>query len=113
MRDAFIAELMDMAEHDPSIMLITGDLGFGVLNAYIERFPHQFLNAGVAEQNMTGLAAGLALEGHKVYTYSIRSEEHTSELQSLMRISYAVLCLEKKNNIDHTNMQRHNVTTPV
>ena len=71
MRDAFIAELMEMAEHDPSIMLITGDLGFGVLNAYIERFPHQFLNAGVAEQNMTGLAAGLALEGHKVYTYSI------------------------------------------
>src|SRR3546814_20511841 len=71
MRYAFIAELMDMAEHDPSIMLITGDLGFGVLNAYIERFPHQFLNAGVAEQNMTGLAAGLALEGHKVYTYSI------------------------------------------
>lgn len=71
MRDAFIAELMEMAERDPSIMLITGDLGFGVLNAYVERFPHQFLNAGVAEQNMTGLAAGLALEGHKVYTYSI------------------------------------------
>ncbi|PKN47293.1 MAG: transketolase [Deltaproteobacteria bacterium HGW-Deltaproteobacteria-17] len=71
MRDAFIAELLEMAERDPSIMLITGDLGFGVLNAYIERFPRQFLNAGVAEQNMTGLAAGLALEGHKVYTYSI------------------------------------------
>ncbi len=71
MRDAFIAELMDLAEKDPSVMLITGDLGFGVLNSYIERFPHQFLNAGVAEQNMTGLAAGLALEGHKVYTYSI------------------------------------------
>jgi transketolase len=71
MRDAFIAELMDLAENDPSVMLITGDLGFGVLNSYIERFPDQFLNAGVAEQNMTGLAAGLALEGHKVYTYSI------------------------------------------
>jgi transketolase len=71
MRDAFIAELMDLAEHDASVMLITGDLGFGVLNQYMERFPQQFLNAGVAEQNMTGLAAGLALEGHKVYTYSI------------------------------------------
>ena len=71
MRDAFITELIDLAGHDPSVMLITGDLGFGVLNEYMERFPQQFLNAGVAEQNMTGLAAGLALEGHKVYTYSI------------------------------------------
>lgn len=71
MRDAFIAELMELAERDPAVMLITGDLGFGVLNQYQDRFPAQFLNAGVAEQNMTGLAAGLALEGHKVYTYSI------------------------------------------
>jgi transketolase len=71
MRDAFITELIDLAENDPSVMLITGDLGFGVLNEYMERFPQQFLNAGVAEQNMTGIAAGLALEGHKVYTYSI------------------------------------------
>lgn len=71
MRDAFIAELCDLAANDPSIILITGDLGFGVLDAYRERFPDQFINAGVAEQNMTGLAAGLALEGHKVFTYSI------------------------------------------
>ncbi len=71
MRDAFIAELTTLAEQDPSVMLITGDLGFGVLTDFAARFPDQFLNAGVAEQNMTGLAAGLALEGHKVYTYSI------------------------------------------
>ena len=71
MRDAFIAELTVLAEADPSVMLITGDLGFGVLTDFAERFPNQFLNAGVAEQNMTGLACGLALEGHKVYTYSI------------------------------------------
>ena len=71
MRDAFIAELTALAEADPSVMLITGDLGFGVLTDYAERFPNQFLNAGVAEQNMTGLACGMALEGHKVYTYSI------------------------------------------
>lgn len=71
MRDAFIAELTALAAADPSVMLITGDLGFGVLTDYAKRFPRQFLNAGVAEQNMTGLAAGLALEGHKVYTYSI------------------------------------------
>lgn len=71
MRDAFIAELTQLAAADPSVMLITGDLGFGVLDNYAAQFPDQFLNAGVAEQNMTGLACGLALEGHKVYTYSI------------------------------------------
>lgn len=71
MRDAFISELSKLAEEDDSVMLITGDLGFGVLDDYAARFPKQFLNAGVAEQNMTGLAAGLALEGHQVYTYSI------------------------------------------
>lgn len=71
MRDAFIAELTSLAESDPSVVLITGDLGFGVLTDFATRFPDQFVNAGVAEQNMTGLACGLALEGHKVYTYSI------------------------------------------
>jgi len=71
MRDAFIATLTELAAADPSIMLITGDLGFGVLSDFSSRFPKQFLNAGVAEQNMTALAAGMALEGHKVYTYSI------------------------------------------
>lgn len=71
MRDAFIRELTALAKSDPSVLLITGDLGFGVLSEYADRFPNQFLNAGVAEQNMTGLACGLALEGHKVYTYSI------------------------------------------
>lgn len=71
MRDAFVKELTQLAERDPSIMLITGDLGFGVLAEYAERFPDQYLNAGVAEQNMTGLAAGMALEGRRVFTYSI------------------------------------------
>ena len=52
-------------------MLITGDLGFAVLTDYWQRFPKQFLNAGVAEQNMTGMAAGMALEGMITFTYSI------------------------------------------
>ena len=71
MRDAFVAELMAAAERDPRIILITGDLGFGVLTKFAERFPRQFINAGVAEQNMTAMACGLALEGRKVFTYSI------------------------------------------
>src|SRR6185503_12647579 len=71
MRDAFIARLERLASENPRVFLITGDLGFGVLDRFAERFPRQFLNAGVAEQNMTGLATGLALEGRTVFTYSI------------------------------------------
>ncbi|MEA3245244.1 MAG: transketolase C-terminal domain-containing protein [Gemmatimonadota bacterium] len=71
MRDVFVRSLMEEAERDPRIMLITGDLGFGVLDKFQQRFPKQFINAGVAEQNMTGLATGLALEGRVVFTYSI------------------------------------------
>jgi transketolase len=71
MRAAFLNYLLGRAADDPGIMLITGDLGFGVLDEFERRFPRQYLNAGVAEQNMTALATGLALEGHVVFTYSI------------------------------------------
>jgi transketolase len=71
MRDRFIQTLCQIAEKDPRIMLITGDLGFAVLDDYRRRFPRQFINAGVAEQNMTLVATGMALEGHVVFTYSI------------------------------------------
>jgi transketolase len=72
-RDAFIGALTELAPQHPELLLLTGDLGFKVLDQYIARFPCQFLNVGVAEQNMSGLAAGLALEGHTVFTYSIGS----------------------------------------
>ena len=52
-------------------MLVVGDLGFGVVTRFMQELPRQFVNAGVAEQNMTGLAAGLALSGKIVFTYSI------------------------------------------
>nr|WP_320191939.1 transketolase C-terminal domain-containing protein [uncultured Desulfobacter sp.] len=71
MRDTFIKELSEQACNNPRIMLVTGDLGFGVFNDYREQYSAQFLNAGIAEQNMTGIATGLALEGHIVFTYSI------------------------------------------
>lgn len=71
MRDAFIRALHELAEHDPDIMLVNGDLGFGVLNAFIATYPTQYVNAGVAEQNMTAVACGMALEGARAYTYSI------------------------------------------
>lgn len=71
MRDAFCRVLMREAEKDPRLTLITGDLGFGVLKPFWETYPRQFVNAGIAEQAMTGLAAGLARTGRTVLTYSI------------------------------------------
>jgi transketolase len=71
MRDAFVRALTAIALQDPNTMLLTGDLGFGVLTDYARAFPKQYLNVGVAEQNMTGVAVGLALAGKTVFTYSI------------------------------------------
>jgi len=70
-RDAFVRVLTEIARADKNVMLLTGDLGFGVLTKFAEELPRQYLNVGVAEQNMTGVATGLALEGKTVFTYSI------------------------------------------
>jgi transketolase len=70
-RNTFISALCDLAEHDDRIWLLCGDLGYSVLEKFAERFPDRYVNVGVAEQNMVGIAAGLALSGRVVYTYSI------------------------------------------
>ena len=71
MRDTFVRTLIGLAKEDPSIELVTADLGFGVLKPFWEQLPDQFTNCGIAEQNMTALAAGMALSGKTVFTYSI------------------------------------------
>lgn len=71
MRDTFVKTLVELAKEDKNIELVTGDLGFGVLKPFWEQCPDQFTNAGIAEQNMTSMAAGMALEGKTVFTYSI------------------------------------------
>ena len=71
MRDAFCRALMKAAAEDPKLTLITGDLGFGVLKPFWETYPDQFINAGIAEQSMASMAAGLAMTGRTVLTYSI------------------------------------------
>ena len=71
MRDTFVKTLVELAKKNKSIELVTGDLGFGVLKPFWEQCPNQFTNAGIAEQNMTGIAAGMALSGKIVFTYSI------------------------------------------
>jgi transketolase len=71
MRTSFINELVELARLNSKIFLVVGDLGYSVVEPFAKEFPARFLNAGVAEQNMTGLAAGLASEGYHVFTYSI------------------------------------------
>jgi len=71
MRTAFVDALTEMAAKDRNVMLLVGDLGFGVVVDFSKQFPDQFINVGVAEQNMAGIAAGLALSGKIVFTYSI------------------------------------------
>jgi transketolase len=71
MRTAFFRTLLDLAAADSRVSLVVGDLGFGVVEPFAEKFPERFVNAGVAEQSMTGIAAGMALTGKIVFTYSI------------------------------------------
>jgi transketolase len=71
MRTAFINQLIEEARKNEKIFLIVGDLGFSVIEPFAQEFPERYLNAGIAEQNMAGIAAGLAMEGYCVYIYSI------------------------------------------
>jgi transketolase len=70
-RTAFIKAFAEIAASDPRVMLLTGDLGFGVVLEFAKRFPKQFVNAGVAEQNLASVSAGLAMCGKIVFVYSI------------------------------------------
>jgi len=71
MRKAFVRKLVELAEKDKDVFLLTGDMGFSVLESFIEKFPDRYLNCGVAEQNMIGMACGLTLKNKKVFVYSI------------------------------------------
>ncbi len=71
MRDDFVAELAELAAADERVVLLTGDLGYMVLDVFSSRFPDRFFNVGVAEQNMVGIATGLAEAGYVPFVYSI------------------------------------------
>ena len=71
MRNRFSNTLLHLAEDNPRIFLISADLGFSVLEQFAERFPDRYLNVGVCEQAMAGVAAGLAQSGFTVFIYSI------------------------------------------
>lgn len=92
MRNEFVKSLINLAETNSNVFLLCGDLGFSVLEPFAEKFPDRFINVGIAEQNMIGIAAGLALTGKKVFTYSI--------------VNFAVTrCLEQiRNDICYHNL---------
>jgi transketolase len=71
MRNEFVDELTKLAARDERVMLLTGDLGFSVLERFQQAFPERFINCGVAEQNMVGVATGLAEAGLIPFAYSI------------------------------------------
>jgi transketolase len=71
MRTSFINQLLEEAKINKKIFLVIGDLGYHVVEPFMEAIPERFLNAGIAEQNMAGVAAGLAMTGYNVYIYSI------------------------------------------
>ena len=71
MRTAFIDQLIKEARVNDKIFLLVGDLGYNVVEPFAKEFPDRFQNVGIAEQNMAGLAAGLAMTGYNVYFYSI------------------------------------------
>ena len=71
MRAAFIQTLVELAKNDPRILLLTGDMGYLVVEPFAEQFPTRFINVGVAEQNMLGIATGLAETGFIPFVYSI------------------------------------------
>ena len=73
MRITFIKNLINKRRRNKKIFLVTGDLGYSVMEEFIDKFPSNYINAGVAEQNMIGFAAGLSLEENKVYVYSINN----------------------------------------
>lgn len=73
MRKPFIETLTKLAEQDPKIVLIFGDVGFRFIEDFKEKFPNQWINSGVAEQSMMGMAVGMAREGWKPYVYTMKN----------------------------------------
>ena len=70
LRKPFFAYLECLAENDKKVVLLVGDLGFSFVEGYAKRFPKQYINAGIMEQSIVGIAAGLALGGKRPYVYS-------------------------------------------
>ena len=97
MRDSFMKSLVEAANQNSDIVLLIGDLGYSVVEEFFDKFPDRSFNAGIAEQNMMGMAAGLASEGLHVFTYSIGNFP-------------TFRCAEQiRNDVDYHNLKVTNV----
>ncbi|MBU0607768.1 MAG: transketolase, partial [Armatimonadetes bacterium] len=70
MRSVFNRVLLDLAATDERIYMVLADIGYGEIEPFRDTYPERFFNCGVAEQNMTGVACGIAMEGNLAVTYS-------------------------------------------
>ncbi|QWE12806.1 transketolase family protein [Polynucleobacter sp. AP-Titi-500A-B4] len=71
MRSAFSNAIVKLAKNDPQVLLLTGDHGYALFDEFRKECPDQYINAGIAEQNMVGMAAGLAKAGFKPIVYGL------------------------------------------
>lgn len=71
MRKEFGKVIVEIAENDDKVILLVGDIGYGVFDEYRKRFPDRFINIGICEQSLISIASGMALEGLKPYVYTI------------------------------------------
>ena len=71
MRAAFSETLVRFAKADPNVLLLTGDHGYALFDEFRKECPAQYINAGIAEQNMVGMAAGLARAGFRPFVYGL------------------------------------------
>ena len=99
MRNEFIDLLSDAASKDPRILLVTADLGFGVVEKFRERVPNQFLNLGITEQSAVSICCGLAAVGYRPFLYSIanfptfRAMEQIRNDMSYMNLPVTIVAL--------------------
>ncbi len=113
MRNTFIKTLIELAERDERILLLTSDLGYMALEPFAEKFPKRFFNVGIAEQNMVNVAAGLALESKKVFVYAImpfatlRCYEVIKVNLSLMNIPVTVIGVGAGFSYDDSGPTHH------
>ncbi len=71
MRSIIVKTLINIIKNNKKTILVTADLGFDTFDIILKKYPKQFINVGIAEQNMIGIASGLAIEGYTIFTYSI------------------------------------------
>lgn len=99
MRDALIDRITDRMAVDDRIFFLTADFGSPALDRLREKYPDRFLNVGIAEQNLTNVAAGLALEGFRVYAYAI-AVFSTLRCYEQIRVNLAILSQERKMSVN-------------